>query len=224
MKRIALVILSVIMAMPIMAQRYESNDYGNSRRNFFSDGSVYYGLRLGLTISTVSSDDSRLDGGSAQTGLNLGGVIGFQLSSSTPLYLETGLSYTEKGGKGDVEGNKFTYSLNYLELPIVAKYKYVFEDIDDRFSIQPFVGGYLAMGIEGKVRDFGKTKEDRKTYSSFSDDFFQRFDGGLRFGCGVEYSMMYLEQAYDFGLANICHIDFDSSRNSCFYINLGVNF
>lgn len=210
--------------MPIMAQGYGENEYGNRRRNFFSDGSVYYGLRLGLTVSTVSSDDNRLDGGSAQTGLNIGGVIGFQLSSSTPLYLESGLSYTEKGGKGNFEGNKFTYSLNYLELPIVVKYKYVFDSIDDRFSLQPFAGGYLAMGIEGKVRDFGRTREDRKTYSSFSDDFFQRFDGGLRFGCGVEYSMMYLELAYDFGLTNICHNDFDTSRNSCFFVTLGVNF
>lgn len=40
-----------------------------------SDLEMYYGLRLRLNLATVNSDDSRLDGGSAQTGLYVGGVI-----------------------------------------------------------------------------------------------------------------------------------------------------
>ena len=40
----------------------------------------------------------------------------------------------------------------------------------------------------------------------------------------MEYQMIYGEVAYDFGLSNICHSDFDSSRTGCFYINCGVNF
>ena len=36
--------------------------------------------------------------------------------------------------------------------------------------------------------------------------------------------MIYAEIGYDLGIANICHNDFDSSHNGCFYINCGVNF
>lgn len=216
MKKLMLAIMGVVMSVPALAQ------YGYPiNPSYAEEHNVYYGLRLGLALSAVNSDDDRLDGGSVQAGLNLGAIIGFQLSPAAPVYLETGLFYTEKGGKGKVEGVKFTYDLNYLELPIIAKYKY---DVDGDLSVQPFAGGYLSYGVGGKVKNFGRTKDERATYSSFSEDFFKRFDGGLRIGCGLEYQMIYAEMAYDFGLSNICHSDFDSSHNGCFYINCGVNF
>ena len=90
----------------------------------------------------------------------------------------------------------------------------------DRGTVQPFVGGYLACGIGGKVKDYG----NRQAFSSFDDNYFKRFDGGLRLGCGVQYDIVYAEAAYEFGLANICNDSFDTSHNRCFYLNVGVNF
>ena len=66
--------------------------------------------------------------------------------------------------------------------------------------------------------------EGRIEGEELAGNFFKRFDGGLRIGCGAEYQMIYAEMAYDFGLANICHSDFDTSRTGCFYLNFGVNF
>lgn len=216
-KRILFAVMAVVMAIPACAQYYE--DYGRRQNysRYADEHNIYYGLRLGLALATVNSDDKYLDGGGMQAGLNVGAIIGFQLSPSTPVYLETGINYTEKGGKGYVDGKKFTYDLNYFEMPIVIKYKY---DLDSDMSVQPFAGGYLALGVGGKIKNFG----DRETNSSFSNDYFKRFDGGLRIGCGFEYQIIYAEMAYDFGLTNICHSDFESSHNGCFYINCGVNF
>ena len=75
-----------------------------------------------------------------------------------------------------------------------------------------------------KVKDYGTSKDDRAVYSSFSGDFFKRFDGGLRFGCGAGYDIFYLELAFDLGLSNICHDMFDTSRNRSLTLNFGVNF
>ena len=158
-----------------------------------------------------------MDGGSTKTGLNVGIAAGYQLIPSSPLYFETGLYYTEKGGKGNYEGKKFSYNLNYLELPLLLKYAAPFAD---RGTVQPYVGGYLACGIGGKVKDYG----NRQAFSSFDDNYFKRFDGGLRLGCGVQYDIVYAEAAYEFGLANICNDSFDTSHNRCFYLNVGVNF
>lgn len=188
------------------------------RRGSFADThEIYYGLRLGLGLANVNSDDKRLDGGDTQSGLNLGGVIGFQLSPSAPVYLESGLFYTEKGGKGIYDQKKFTYDLNYLEVPVLIKYKY---EMDTDFNLVPFAGGYVAMGVGGKIKNFG----DRETQGSFSSENFKRFDGGLRFGCGIEYQVLYADLAYEFGLANICHSDWDTSKTGCLYLNIGVNF
>lgn len=110
-----------------------------------------------------------------------------------------------------------TYSLNYLEVPVVLKYKY---NVDNHFSIQPQVGGYFAAGVGGKIKNY----KDREVESSFSKDKFSRFDGGLRFGCGIGYDLFYVDLTYDLGLANICHDTFDKSNNGSLQLNFGVNF
>ena len=187
-------------------------DYGYSR---YLDR--YFGFRVGLSASHVNSDDKYLDGGDTQTGLNVGAVMGIGLTPRAPLYLETGISYIEKGGKGTFEGKRFTYDLNYLEVPVLLKYR---ARLDNNLSIDPFFGGYLSCGVGGKIKDFG----DRQAESSFSSDNFRRFDGGLRVGCGISYDLLYAEVGYDFGLANVCNDAFDTSHNGCFFANIGVNF
>lgn len=232
MKKLTFAILAMVLTMPVMAQqntRYSSSTRTTTTKkqytSYAQEYNIYYGLRLGLSVTTINSDDDRLDGGSSQAGVNIGAIIGFGLSNEYPIYLETGLFYVEKGGKGRYQDKKVTYDLNYLELPILVKYKF---DIDGDFGIHPFAGGYLACGVGGKVKDYEGVLNDegkeRMTYSSFSDDYFQRFDAGIRIGCGFEYQMIYAELSYEFGLVNVSHSEFDSSHNGCLYINVGVNF
>lgn len=228
MKKILMTLAVLILTgAAANAQAYRNSRYYNQRtghldyslrKNMYERGENYYGLRIGPSFSTVNSDDPCLDGGDSQTGLNIGAVAGIALSDKAPLFLETGLYYTEKGGKKKIEnGKKMTYDLNYLEVPITVKYAY---PIDENFSIQPFAGGYLACGVGGKIKNYGL----REAESSFSSDCFKRFDGGLRVGCGAAYDMFYFDITYDIGLANICHDEFDTSRNGCLTLNFGVNF
>lgn len=97
MKRLMIAVMSLALAVPAVAQYHEPPRYNGPSRQYrsphssFSDAEIYYGLRLGLGLATVKSDDSRLDGGSIQAGLNVGAVVGFQLGYRSPVYLETGL-------------------------------------------------------------------------------------------------------------------------------------
>lgn len=226
MKRITFIIMAFMIAiMPLSAQNYRNSRYYNPRTGHLDyghqqkdEGTPYFGFRIGPAFSYVNSDDNRLDGGNWQTGLNVGVVAGIPLSNIQPLYLEAGLSYIEKGGKKkQANGKKMTYDLNYMEIPVVLKYKY---NIDPHLSIQPQVGGYFGVGVGGKIKNF----EEREAQSSFSDDNFKRLDGGLRLGCGVAYDMFYCDLTYDIGLANICHDTFDTSHNGSLQLNFGVNF
>lgn len=226
MKKIAFLLMALLLiAMPSSAQHYTQSRYYNKQTGHLDYGrhyndfpDSYFGFRIGPSFTYVNSDDSRLDGGNWQTGLNVGVVAGVALSNAQPLYLEGGLFYTEKGGKKDLaNGKKMTYDLNYIEIPLVLKYKY---NIDPHFSLQPFFGGYFASGVGGKIKNF----EEREAENSFSKHNFQRFDGGLRIGCGVQYDMFYADLTYDIGLANICHDTFDKSRNGALQLNFGVNF
>lgn len=217
MKKIMTLLLVVALSLPVCAQ-YDSNRK-RSRYNH-NDTERYYGLRLGLNIATLSSDAAMYDMNS-RTGLAFGFVYGFQLANAAPIWLETGLLYSEKGGESkwlDPTTNKdqkVTCSLNYLQLPVVCKYAF---EVADDFFLQPFFGGYLSLGIAGKIKEY----DTKESYSSY--DSFGRFDGGLRVGCGVEYQMVYLEMGFDFGLANINKDDFDTAHTQNFFITAGVNF
>ena len=209
-KKIITLIMLLAVTLPTLAQ-------GGQHRNRFSHSNTeqYYGLRLGLNVASLSSDDIIMDLDS-RTGVAFGGVYGLQLANSTPLWLEAGLYYSEKGGEGtDTEHNKVKCSLNYLQVPIVVKYSF---DVYDDLYIDPFLGGYLALGITGKTKNYGSRTSD----SSY--DTFNRFDGGLRIGCGIEYQMVYAELGFDFGLANISSDDFATTHTQSFFINIGVNF
>ena len=218
MKKWMIVMTSLVLSVPAFAQYGRPSYYGEqSRGRAMVQHEVYYGLRLGVGFATVNADDKKLDGGSLKAGLDVGAVIGVQLGYRSPLFFEAGLLYIEKGGKGSLDGKKFTYSLDYMELPLVLKYRI---DMDGMFSIQPFLGGYIALGVGGKIKDFG----NRAAYSSFDDDAFKRFDGGIRIGCGVQYDFLYAELGYDFGLANISHDYFDSSHTGTLFATIGANF
>lgn len=230
MKGLVLALICAMFALPVSAQMrrgyhrpapsrhsHPMRSHYGSHSDFMLGENTYFGLRFGLSASSVHSDDQYLNGSGVQSGYIIGGVVGFQLSYFAPVFFETGLSYIEKGGKGSFGGNKFTYDLNYLEVPLVLKYRHV---VAPTTAIEPFLGGYLSCGVGGQIRDFG----DRAAYGSFSDNNFNRFDGGIRIGCGAAFSMLYAELGYDLGLSNISKDYFDASHNGCFFVNIGLNF
>lgn len=227
-KLFTLAMVALMATLPMMAQRHNygpgpSNRYDYERsssrwiRNYYGKD-MYFGVRIGPAFSHVSGDGITY-AGSSKTGLHLGGVVGFQITNRAPVFFETGLSYVNKGGKS----KNWTTSLSYLELPLTFKYIHY---TDFGLSIHPLFGGYLAVGVDGNIKDYiSKTKT-----GAFGDETklgvpgFKRFDGGLRIGCGVGFSMFYLDLTYDIGLANISHDDYNSSSNRTFYLNFGVNF
>ena len=228
-KYILMALVGLVTVMPASAQSYRNSRYYNrntgrldySQRNHsrygnYASNPFYVGFRVGPSFSSVISDNHEFDGGSTKTGLNVGVAAGFGVSPYIPLFFESGLYYTEKGGKGK---DDFKFSLNYLEVPFVLKYIHNF---DRSFSIQPFFGGYVAAGVGGKIKDYYY----HESYSAFGDDMdqFKRFDGGLRMGVGIQYDLFYADLTYDLGLSNIGHDDFDDTKNSALMLNVGIIF
>lgn len=217
MKKIITLILGVLIAMPSFAQ-YETNRQ-RSRFNH-DDTEQYWGFRLGLNIASLSSEYALHDMDS-RTGIAVGAIYGHQLANNMPLWIEGGLFVSEKGGKTRWEGRKVTSRLTYLQVPVVCKYSF---NVADDLFVQPFLGGYLALGLGGKTKNYGITLEDEDRGAHSSYNYFERFDGGLRLGCGAEYKMVYAELGFDFGLANIDKNDIESTHTRNFFINVGVNF
>ena len=117
-------LVGLVTVMPASAQSYRNSRYYNrntgrldySQRNHsrygnYSSNPFYIGFRVGPSFSSVSSDNDFLDGSSTKTGLNVGVAAGFGVSPYVPLFFESGLYYTEKGGKG--KANVFANAIRH---------------------------------------------------------------------------------------------------------------
>ncbi len=213
MKKFLAAIVAVLFAAPSFAQ-YSSGGFS------LSESSLYYGLRLGVNFAGIGGDYVDLG---TKTGMNLGGVVGLRLSDTTPVFLESGLYYTERGAKKDKE----KVGLTYFELPVLIKYGI---QVSDDIAVLPYIGPYFSYGIAGKGKITNPNKSafpaEDVPFSKSSYKKFKHWDMGFKIGCGAEYNKLYAEIGYQFGVANIAKENpaDDDAKGHALYLNLGVNF
>ena len=202
--------------MSFVAMLFAANSFAQYSSGGFSlsESSVYYGVRIGLNLSTITGD---IEDASMKAGLNLGGVVGLRVSDATPVFLESGLYFTMCGANGE---GKNKINLNYLELPVLIKYGI---QVSDDIALLPYLGPTFRLGLGGKMKTENATgKVDSE--AAFGSDKFLRPDVGIKFGCGAEYNKLYLETGLKFGVTNILDDDNDAAHNGAWYLNFGVNF
>ena len=189
--------------------------------------SVYYGVRIGMTAANLSGDATFGEHGEStdsKVGMTLAGVIGIHLSSTTPVFLESGLYYTERGAK----------NVGYTNLEIPLLIKYGIKATDD-IALLPFVGPYFARACWGETKftsiDGTKVTQKKGSFDEKGGSVdngglggLKRLNMGFKVGCGAEYNKLYLEVGYQFGVSNIAKDDDRTIHGNAFFANFGVNF
>lgn len=214
MKKAILTLICATLTMAAAAQYSSQNNGGFS----LSEDRLYYGIRIGITGSHIVADNPALNVSHLKAGFSFGGIIGLRLSDSTPVYLESGLIYANRGGKGTDNGHIKT-SINTLELPLLIKYGV---GLPNDMALLPFAGAFVNMGLgSGHYRS---TVEGH--VSAINKERYQRFDAGLKVGCGFEYKMLYAEIGWEFGLANMVHENdlYENGHSGALVASFGVNF
>lgn len=219
--------------MPRKASKINlSERWGNYERR------QYFGVRFGMNVSQVMFYGPDVNN-SSRLGLNGGIVAGFMLAKTAPIFLETGLLYQGKGAYiNGGKKNEVTIRAHFFEIPFILKYK-IQTNIDD-FKIQPFLGGFMAIGLGGETRFYDADPtmypvDSRGRYKrgTFSDGALRGFDIGLKMGCGMSYKNFYFELSYSIGIMNAAQKEFqdfgfdsfdNSIHNGTFATTLGLDF
>lgn len=198
MKKLLVAIVGLFCSVASFAQ-YSSGGFELDKE------SLYYGFRFGGTLASISGDRSI----GTKVGLTLGGVVGLRLSSSSPVFLESGLYYTQRGAEND--SYKITH--DNLEIPVLVKYGFM---ATENIAILPYIGPYFAYAVSSEKKNKIETADVlHRLY---------RNNMGFKVGCGAEYNKLYLELGYQFGVTNIWDSDDITGHNNAWYMNLGVNF
>lgn len=138
---------------------------------------------------------------------------------------QSGLMFTSKGYKVKVQGEKITCRPIYLDIPILAAYKFNISD-NTKFVIN--AGPYLAIGLGGKSKEHWDGGDDYKIFDKKGEDW-KRFDLGIQYGVGLELGEHYLVNLtgqngfitpYDFS----DNYKGDKPKNMTFTIGVGYRF
>ena len=162
MKRYAFILLVLLSAGAVRAQRYEKN---------------ILGVRAGVNVSTcdISIEDVRINTGS-RAGFHFAVTDQILLHRSLPLYLETGIGFSSRGGRAAAEiyGDIYNMTMRpfYMQAPLLVNYHF---HIRDLLTIQPFAGIYGGVGIRGAM----KTEYGNEDMFS-APGFLSRMDFGVR--------------------------------------------
>ncbi|OAV63760.1 hypothetical protein Barb6_03566 [Bacteroidales bacterium Barb6] len=149
-----------------------------------------------------------------KAGFKIGAGVDYAILDN--LSLQSGLFLSQKGAKYEEKDNEgkytVTYSPLYLEIPVLAAFKF---PVADNVKLSVSAGPYLAYGLGGKAKiegsnDVIKGSVDANLFSktelngeNISNAPLKRFDAGLAFGAGAEIGKFLVSLNYDLGLANI---------------------
>lgn len=181
---------------------------------------VKWDVKFGMNFSnaTKMKDVVGVDT-KALPGFNLG--VGMDYGFSENWSLQSGLIISSKGWKVKEGDIKNTYRPIYLDIPILAAYKFNISD-NTKFVIN--AGPYLAFGLGGKAKYEGGG--DDKMFDKEGWDM-SRFDLGIQYGIGLEISEHYLVNLTGQN-GFICPWDDidegDKPKNMTFSIGVGYRF
>ena len=215
MKKIFITMAVAVMALTASAQRASS-----SSSSFFSTEKanlpVTFGIRGGLNVSSMSlKEDGDLK---SRAGFNAGMSVDFPILES--FYLQSGLYYTVKGYKQEDGDWEEKVNIGYLEIPILASYRYNFSDAAQwQFNFGP----YFAVGLNGNDKEKDGRREYEKKWYDYDDT--KRFDMGLQIGTGIVLAKhYYVGVAYEFGLLSQVKDSDGYWKNRNFMVNVGYQF
>ncbi|MDR0973973.1 MAG: PorT family protein [Prevotellaceae bacterium] len=173
---------------------------------------VRFGIRGGLNFASLNEyeipvatrEEAEMD---ERLGLYAGAFV--QVDLSEKVGLETGLFYTQLGGrdKEDDYGEQYEVKANpsYLQLPVSIFYKFTVKQL----TLYPSVGLYAGYGLSGKMKGSGSVtnRDETVTQIDFDDDYFdtfaRKFDIGGTIGIHAAYSKFILSLTYDRGFVRV---------------------
>jgi hypothetical protein len=172
---------------------------------------ISYGVKAGLNLANFGGDDEFTDGFEGLTSFHIGGFA--QIGISDKFMIQPELIYSQQGAQ-DEEDSDLKLRINYLNLPIMAKYM-----VADGFSLE--LGPQVGFAISRKITD-GDIDVD-------ADDEIKALDFGVGVGAGYELpSGLMFSVRYNLGLANLLEDDFGgddfSLNNNVLQVSVGYKF
>ena len=197
MQRLLPLLLAVLIAGTARAREPEKN---------------LLGIRIGLESAYVRAQGDMVRGTThPRLGFRLGVSDQIRLWRTLPLYLETGIHFSSRGGRH----NGISFRPMYLQVPLLATWRF---RLGNRISIRSSAGVCYGVGIGGMARSgdgwcelFGST------------GILRRSDLLARAGIELSVRRITLGVGFDAGCLNILRPGYDTSEKGNPLLPAGIS-
>lgn len=163
----------------------------------FSAGDFVYGVKAGLNLSSMSNWD-------VKTKTSFHGGAFFEWRVLDFLGVSPEVVYSRQGTRQKVDGVKYRYRLNYLNIPVLAKI-YVWRELS--------LDAGLQFGFNLNSREVVKTSNVTTRYKKSVNTFDLSFPIGLSCSSGD----FVVSARYNVGLTNVT----GKAKNNVFQLSVG---
>ncbi len=166
-----------------------------------AQSNLSFGPTVALNFATFNGKDANVLGNpGSKTGIAIGGLMNYKFANMFALQPE--LAFTMKGASGSSNGVNYTYTANYLELPVLLKV-YVPLGVSGPVKLNGYAGPSLGINLASSVeaQAGGQTGNQDLKNQTKSVDIGLVFGGGVSFAAGT--GMMDLSLRYSLGLTTV---------------------
>jgi hypothetical protein len=201
----------VIVVLILFSFRTEAQDKPLSKSD------ISFGLKGGLNFALITGDDT--DNFDGRAAFHIGGIVEVPISEKFSFQPE--ILYSSQGDKMTEEGMDISFKLDYLNLPLIAKYY-----LTEGFSLE--AGPQIGFLLSSKVEAEGISIDIK--------DVMKGIDFGLNFGVGYKLeNNLFFGARYNLGVANIVEnngsildVEIDAgntkNHNEVFQLSVGYFF
>lgn len=188
---------------------------------------IGFGGRVGVNLSNYNFElDEESEDFDTKAGLDIAGIVNIGLSENFSLQPE--LHFIQKGYKVEESFGGFSsegkLTLNYLEIPILAKYAFGTETIK-AFAL---AGPSFGFAATGKSEFCFNGECESEDFEFDENDGFNRNEVSLNLGAGIGFNagpgQLFLDVRYLLGLSNLNDDDSVDGTVKSRGLNIGVGY
>ena len=196
MKNFKLFLAACLLGLATAANAQFSD---SSAASVSENNDAWDGIRVSYNLFAVE-DDSNIDYDKIGA-FEIGYVKAFSISSTMPLFLETGASLLwAKGDVFDDQGLKLSMDMMSINIPVNLAYKF---DIKEGMSFVPYAGLFLRYNLSGETElsQYG----NKVTSDMFDEDEGDgdRIQYGLQIGARLDFNKFNVGVSYGFDINEI---------------------
>ena len=196
MKNFKLFLAACLLGLATAANAQFSD---SSAASVSENNDAWDGIRVSYNLFAVE-DDSNIDYDKIGA-FEIGYVKAFSISSTMPLFLETGASLLwAKGDVFDDQGLKLSMDMMSFNIPVNLAYKF---DIKEGMSFVPYAGLFLRYNLSGETA--ASQYGNKVTSDMFDEDEGDgdRIQYGLQIGARLDFNKFNVGVSYGFDINEI---------------------